>query len=249
MEIARSVGGDPSTALAILRLLREDLGSAMEALYVFSHHSVNTLADAESAQSAHLAIAPESRRLCGIKRASVVVSLGMRSDESRLVHDARGGSQKALEELFDRYWEPVWRASYAVTGRRDLADDVAQDAFVCAIASLDTFVDGRPFGPWITRIGVNRAIDVVRQDSRHVHVAAELAERACADDRDWELIRTVRELDDDRRAIIVLHYWVDLTIREIGEILQIPTGTVTSRLSRALDELRASLEEPHEYRN
>lgn len=159
---------------------------------------------------------------------------------------ARGGGQKALEELFDRYWEPVWRASYAVTGRRDLADDVTQDAFVRAIAALDGFEDGRPFGPWIKRIGVNRAIDVVRQDRRRVDLAAELAEGAYAEDRDWELIRMVCELDADRRLVIVLHYWVDLTIREISEILQIPAGTVTSRLSRALDELRASLEESHE---
>ena len=187
--------------------------------------------------------------MCGIKRVSADVSVGMSSDEGRLVRDARAGSQRALQELFDRYWEPVWRASYAVTGRRDLADDVAQDAFVRAIGALDTFEDGRPFGPWITRIGVNRAIDVVRQDRRDVHVAAEPAEGAYADDRDWELIRTVRELDDDRRLIIVLHYWVNLTIREIGEILQIPAGTVTSRLSRALNELRASLEESHEYRD
>jgi RNA polymerase sigma-70 factor (ECF subfamily) len=167
----------------------------------------------------------------------------MRSDDGKLVRDARGGSQSALAELFDRYWESVWRASYAVTGRRDLADDVTQDAFLRAIAALDTFDDGRPFGPWITRIGVNRAIDIVRHNSREIGVADVRVDGGQGHERDWELIRTVRGLDADRRLVVVLHYWVNLTIREISEILQIPPGTVTSRLSRALDDLRASLKE------
>src|ERR671932_432154 len=70
----------------------------------------------------------------------------MRSD-AKLVELARDGSREAAAELFSRHWRSAWRAAYAITGRRELADDVAQDAFERAFAALARFDDRRPFGP------------------------------------------------------------------------------------------------------
>jgi DNA-directed RNA polymerase specialized sigma24 family protein len=102
------------------------------------------------------------------------VLMRMRSD-AKLVELARGGSREAAGELFTRHWPAAWRAAYAVTGRRALADDVAQDAFERAFAALSRFDERRPFGPWLHRIVVNRCLDLLRTERRLVAGEAELA--------------------------------------------------------------------------
>src|SRR2546430_13503122 len=89
----------------------------------------------------------------------------MRSD-ARLVELARRGSRDAAAELFARHWRAAWRAAYVVTGRRELADDVAQDAFERAFGALSRFDERRPFGPWLHRIVVNRCVDLLRTERR-----------------------------------------------------------------------------------
>src|SRR5207237_58702 len=75
-------------------------------------------------------------------------------------------SRRGVEALFDEHWLTAWRAAYAVTGRSDLADDAAQDAFVNAIRSWSKFDGNRPFAPWIAKIAVNRAGDLLRAERR-----------------------------------------------------------------------------------
>src|SRR5881392_2874244 len=91
----------------------------------------------------------------------------MRSD-AKLVELARTGSRDAAAEIFSRHWRPAWRAAYAITGRRELADDVAQDAFERAFAALSRFDERRPFAPWLHRIVVNRCLDLLRSERRLV---------------------------------------------------------------------------------
>src|SRR2546421_11984724 len=91
----------------------------------------------------------------------------MRSD-ARLVELARHGSRDAAGELFTRHWRAAWRAAYVITGRREFADDVAQDAFERAFAALSRFDESRPFGPWLHRIVVNRCLDLLRTERRLV---------------------------------------------------------------------------------
>src|SRR2546421_6952811 len=97
----------------------------------------------------------------------------MRSD-AKLAELARTGSRDAAAELFSRHWRPAWRAAYAITGRREMADDVAQDAFERAFAALSRFDERRPFGPWLHRIVVNRCLDLLRSERRLVSGDAEL---------------------------------------------------------------------------
>jgi RNA polymerase sigma factor (sigma-70 family) len=90
----------------------------------------------------------------------------MRPDERELVRRARRGAPEAVEQLFRLHWHGAWQAAYAVTVRRELANDVAQEAFVRAVSSLRRFDDSRPFAPWLTRIAVNLAIDELRRERR-----------------------------------------------------------------------------------
>src|SRR5438045_9633552 len=94
---------------------------------------------------------------------------------AKLVELARRGSRDAAAELFGRHWRAAWRAAYVITGRRELADDVAQDAFERAFGALSRFDECRPFGPWLHRIVVNRCLDVLRTERRMVAGDGELA--------------------------------------------------------------------------
>lgn len=167
--------------------------------------------------------------------------MGERTDAD-LVARARGGSREAAAELFERYWGAAWRAAYAVTGRRAMADDVAQDAFERAFAALGRFDERRPFGPWLHRIVVNRALDLLRSERRLVGEVVE-AEWMDVRDGDVALLDAVSALPLQRRVVVVLRFGLGLTPSAIAEVLGVPVGTVSSRLARALDQLRAQYEE------
>jgi len=168
--------------------------------------------------------------------------------DAELIASARRGSEEALEALFRRYWPLAWQWAYALTGNRERADDLAQEAFVRAVAALHRFDAERPFRPWLKRILLNAGIDELRR-LRSTELPLEWFEdrrRPEGDDerRDSDdLVAAVRALQPARRVVIVLHYWLDLSADEIASRLEIPYGTVASRLSRGLADLRVALEE------
>ena len=166
--------------------------------------------------------------------------------DSQLVRAARTGSREAAAELFRRYWPAAWRAAYALTGRRAMADDIAQDAFERAFAALARFDERRPFAPWLHRIVVNRALDLLRSERRLIGGDVGLEEQPSNESEtgDRELLERVASLPLQRRAAIVLRYGVGLSPAEIASVLDLPVGTVNSRLARALEQLRVEAEVP-----
>lgn len=83
-------------------------------------------------------------------------------DERAWVRGAQAGSASDLEALFRAHWPRAYRAAYLVVHDAAGAEDVAQEAFLAAMRALDRFDSSRPFGPWLHRIVVNRAIDWAR---------------------------------------------------------------------------------------
>lgn len=176
-----------------------------------------------------------------------VVTAGVHEPtDKELVEAIRDGSPQAADTLFARHWASMWRAAYAVLGRREEADDAAQRAVERAIRSLDTFRTDGSFGAWSRRIAVNQALDAVRQR----RPTAPLSDDLAAPDVYGELVErhalaaAVAKLDEDRRQIVVMRFWLGLTPSEIAAELGIPAGTVSSRLSRALEDLRDLMEVP-----
>lgn len=162
------------------------------------------------------------------------------AEEARLVRLVQQGSGDGAGRLFARHWPTAWRTALAITGSRAAADDIAQDALVRAFAGIDRFDPSRPFGPWLHRIVANRALDHLRAERRLVPLEA--APEPPAPDppapADAELLAALARLRPERRAVVVLRHLLDYSPREIGEMLDLPEGTVSSRLARALDELR-----------
>ena len=170
----------------------------------------------------------------------------MVSDDQQLVASAATGSTTAAEELFARHWLAAWRLAFSMTRSSSMADDVAQDAFERAFRGLADFNGRSSFRTWLARIVVNRAIDVARrQRPLEPLEVADTVPVAWSDDdvaRDRDLLDAVFELAEEHRKVIALRYWARCSPPEIAEILDLPLGTVHSRLARALNELRSRLE-------
>lgn len=172
----------------------------------------------------------------------------MREPSDRdLVRRARRGDREAAATLFRRYWRDAWRAAFAITGRRSLADDVAADGFERAFAALGRFDERRPFGPWLHRIVANRALDLLRAERRlsdeELPDMPDVAPAHASGDRG--LLAAVAELSLERRVVVVLRYGLGMTPAQIADALDLPVGTVNSRLARALEQLRESVEVEH----
>jgi RNA polymerase sigma-70 factor (ECF subfamily) len=163
-----------------------------------------------------------------------------------LVRAAQRGSEEAIEALFRRHWCRAHRAAFLIVRDADAAEDIAQEAFLAALRALDRFDRRRPFRPWLHRIVVNRAIDHTRARTLRREVGEEVAGEPVADDVDAgldpELAAALAGLDPEQRAAIVLRYLLEYTPGEIARMLDLPRGTVNSRLRRGLDRLAASLE-------
>jgi RNA polymerase sigma-70 factor (ECF subfamily) len=164
-------------------------------------------------------------------------------DERAWVRGAQAGSASDLEALFRAHWPHAFRAAYLVTHDAAAAEDIAQEAFLAAVRRLDRFDRRRPFGPWLHRIAVNRAIDWTR--SRRLRSEVPLEEGVPAPGSSSvpgdDVMAALARLSPEHRAVIVLRYLLDFTPGEIAEALDLPRGTVNSRLRRGLDELGGEL--------
>jgi RNA polymerase sigma-70 factor (ECF subfamily) len=168
--------------------------------------------------------------------------------ERALVRAAQDGSSEAVERLFRRHWRGAHRAAYLIVHDATAAEDIAQEAFLAAIRALDRFDRRRPFGPWLHRIVVNRAIDWTRARALRREVTDDAlagesapAERAAYSD---DVLAALAALAPEHRAVVVLRYALEFTPSEIAELLELPRGTVNSRLRRGLDALGVDLKEP-----
>jgi RNA polymerase sigma-70 factor (ECF subfamily) len=171
--------------------------------------------------------------------------LGTEGSERKLIREAQRGSREALAALYEAHWERAHRAAYLVVHDAAAAEDIAQDAFLAAVDALDRFDRRRPFGPWLHRIVINRAIDWGRRealrrsagDPEELPLAAPPTEGIGG-----ELVPALAQLPPEQRAVVVLRHLLEYTPGEIARMLELPRGTVNSRLRRGLDQLRDQIE-------
>ncbi len=162
--------------------------------------------------------------------------------ERARIRGAQRGSVSDFEALFREHWPRAFRAAYLVVHDAAAAEDIAQESFLAAVRSLDRFNFRRPFGPWLHRIAVNRAIDWTR--ARNLRGETEQLDVPAPDppEPDDRMLPALASLDPEHRAVIVLRYLLEYTPGEIAELLELPRGTVNSRLRRGLDKLKERLE-------
>ena len=177
-----------------------------------------------------------------------------RLEEAQLVARARSGDMAAYETLMTAYQTLAFRVAYIIVGSAVDAEDAAQEGFVKAWYALGRFRVGAPFRPWLLQIVANEARNRRKSSLRRATLVARVTEWARADthpspetealvqERAQELLTAVNTLREEERLVVACRYFLSLSVAETAEALGLPTGTVKSRLSRALDRLRVALD-------
>jgi RNA polymerase sigma-70 factor, ECF subfamily len=176
--------------------------------------------------------------------------------DAALVEAAQGGDREAFGQLVVRYQDRLFNTLLRVAGSAEDAADATQEALVQAYVKLDSFRGASQFYTWLYRIAMNialsrrrrrrptRSIDQAKelQGAEPVDGGASPEEALAAGERVAQVQAALDDLGEDHRAIMVLREIDGRSYEEIGEILQLPVGTVRSRLFRARLQLRDRLQ-------
>lgn len=177
-------------------------------------------------------------------------------EEKALIAAIVGGESQRFEQLVLTYQQRIFVAMLGLLGNRQDAEDVTQETFVSAFRKLDRFEFRSSFYTWLHRIAWNLAIDFQRQRGRRknaMHIesdreADEISGHQPPPDHSVltgetvaQVQKALMEIDEERRHVIVLRDLQGLDYAEIASLLDIPIGTVRSRLHRARIELREAM--------
>ena len=186
--------------------------------------------------------------------------LSLGSDEELLTRFCKGETE-AFGDLVRRYEKELYGYLRRYVGDASLAEDVFQNTFLQVYLKAKQYEPGRPVRPWLYAIATNQAIDALRRSGRHPTVSLDqLAESGSGEpsrpteslpgggpgpleavhtrEQKENIRASVERLPDTLRQVLVLAYYQGLKYREIAEILDIPVGTVKSRLHAALTKLQ-----------
>ncbi len=175
-----------------------------------------------------------------------------------LVERARDGDAAAFDALVGDHREIVFRTAYLITRNAADAEDAAQIGLTKAWRALPRFRRGAPLRPWLLAIVANEARNRRRAEGRRQGLALRAAQElpsggaapspegsVIAAESRAELLAALERLSDDDRLVLACRYLLELGEEETATVLSLRRGTVKSRTSRALERLRATLEESH----
>ncbi len=168
-----------------------------------------------------------------------------------LIERTMAGDPNAFELIFDQYKNLVYRTAYLILDNADEAEDALQETFLKVYRSMQTYQPSKgAFTTWLYRITVNhclnqrrkfmrlsRQMEILDENDPQVHASLEdkLSEEQA-------LQQSLKRLSNDLRVVVTLRYFLDLSYSEIAQILDIPLGTVKSRLNTALNKVRNELQ-------
>ena len=165
------------------------------------------------------------------------------------------GDSTAIENFVQTYQQDVYHLALSILDDSGEADDATQESLLAALRALDSFQGSANLKTWLFSITVNICRTRLQRQKRSEHLRQILGgilraqsnpsveENAIKNESDAALWHAIHRMDEKRRIPIVLRYYHDLSVAEIAIILQIPEGTVHSRLNTARRQLRSVLKE------
>ncbi|MGW8249795.1 MAG: RNA polymerase sigma factor [Anaerolineales bacterium] len=165
-----------------------------------------------------------------------------KAKDNELILKLQSGSLEALGELYDLHRRLVYRTALVITGDSEAANDLLQDVFLRLFRFAGNIDPQRPIEPWLYRMTSNLAYDWVKRRNRLPRPIEDLIDWLAAPGKnlpdaavekndEWERVqKAVSSLPLPQRVVIVMYYLNDLSLQEIADILEVPVGTVKSRL-------------------
>ena len=176
----------------------------------------------------------------------------MAQDIEQWVKMARAGSRKAFDRLSKRYTPFIFRFLYDLTGNYEDARDLTQDTFLKAYTGLGNFRGDSKFSTWLYKIAYHLGIDYKRSARHRSGVTVDETSEKFMKDTEPEPVdpdtrsameKGLKKLTPPQRTAVVLHYYHQCRMREIGEILGCSESTVRVHLHRAMNHLRKELKD------
>lgn len=190
-------------------------------------------------------------------------ALGVKSIESMqnadplwLVSQCIAGNEGAIELLFRQYETGVFKLALSIVDDPAEASEITQETFVAALRAMRNYQERQSFKAWLYTIAVNQSRSHLRRRRALEGLQATLTrifriefekqtlpeEAVIQNEKEAALWKTLSQMDDRHRIVVVLRYFHELSIRQIAEILSISEGTIHSRLHSAREKLRNALE-------
>ncbi|WP_033827221.1 RNA polymerase sigma factor SigW [Bacillus andreraoultii] len=176
------------------------------------------------------------------------------------IKQVRKGDQNAFGEIVELYKDKVYQLCYRMLGNSHEAEDIAQEAFIRAYTNIDRYHIDRKFSTWLYRIATNLCIDRIRKKKPDFYLDAEVAgtdgltlysqiqsgnpapdEEVTKIELHSIIQKEILNLPEKYRSVIVLKYIEELSLLEISKILDLPIGTVKTRIHRGREALRKQL--------
>lgn len=173
--------------------------------------------------------------------------------DHNLILEIQGGSLDALGVIYDRHRRLVYRTALAICNDSEAAADLLQDVFLRLHRFADHVDPERPLEPWLYRVTANQSYTWVKRHQRWTHSLEEIAEWLSSgvknspqyiteqEDESNKIQSAIAKLSLPQRVVVVMYYINDLSLHEIAEILEIPEGTVKSRLHYGRNALKNHL--------
>ena len=156
-----------------------------------------------------------------------------------LVMDSQAGSVKAMEILVSRWQKRLWFYAYRLTHNKDAAWDITQETWLGIIKGLRKLHDPANFKAWAYRITTNKSVDWIKKRKTNKQVSIEEARFHQRNaNNDTGVKELLEKLDIRKKVVLSLYYFEELSVPEISVALNIPNGTVKSRLHVARQELK-----------
>ena len=153
--------------------------------------------------------------------------------------DAQDGNGQAMEKLVHRWYKKLWYYVFRLTSNSQATWDITQQCWLEIIKGLKKLNDPACFKAWAYRIATNKSSDWLKNKRKNQHINLDSVEVDCCRKKDdLQAKELIQGLKYDSRAVLSLYYFEQLSITEISIALNIPQGTVKSRLFKARSELK-----------
>jgi len=162
-----------------------------------------------------------------------------------IITQIKNGDEEAFAELIEEYKLPIYKTAKAILKDEDDVCDAIQDTALSIYKNITNLKNEKYFKTWVIRITMNKCYDIIAKrklnDEKILKVQSNISETNISFDNNviekTDLERTLDLLEEDLKKVTLLYYYDDLSITEISEILNIPKGTVKSRVFRAREKL------------
>ncbi|MBD0383904.1 RNA polymerase sigma factor SigW [Paenibacillus sedimenti] len=182
--------------------------------------------------------------------------------EARLAKLARNGDRNAFAELVELYKDKIFHLAYRMLNNKQEAEDAVQETFLRVYTNLHRYDENQKFSTWIFRIGTNLCIDKLRRRKNTYSLDAEMPDgegndyyamlpshedtpekQVIVSETQEQIREAIETLPEKYKSVVVLRYLHDMSLQEIGDVLQMPVTTVKTRVHRGREYLRKRLEQ------